>query len=61
MTGFGEIYQNVRFWAQMGYFDSFDAKMAKTEFFGKIRKCHCRTIIMLQLCERNQNNPMNGF
>ena len=61
MTGFGEIGQNGRFWAKMAIFDSFGVKMGKMGFFGEKRKCHFRTLIMLQLCARNQNKPMNGF
>jgi len=34
MTGFGEIYQNVSFWAKMGYFLLFFCPgKAKTGFF----------------------------
>ena len=32
-TGFGEIDQNDCFWAKMGNFDSFGAKMGQTGFF----------------------------
>ena len=41
-----------QFWGQNG---------ANRIFFGKKRKCHFRMLIMLQLCARNQNKPMNGF
>jgi len=44
----GENSQNERFWA-------------KRDLFGKKRKCHLRTLIIPQLCARNQNKPMNGF
>jgi len=57
MTGFGEIGQNGRFFAKMGYFWHFFApKWRKRIIFEKIRKCHFCTPII------NQNNPaMLGF
>ena len=62
MTGFGENGQNGRFWAKMGYFLQFLPQNDENWiFFVKIRKCHFRTLIMLQLCARNQNKPMTGF
>ena len=61
IAGFGEIDQNYRFGAKMVYFDSFGAKMGQTDFFGGKAKMTLRTLIMLQLCARNQNKPMNGL
>jgi len=36
-------------------------KWGKQDFLEKSEICHFRTLIMLQLCARNQNKPMNGF
>ena len=33
MTGFGEIYQNIRFWAKMGYFLQFLPRKVENEIF----------------------------
>ena len=56
MTGFGEIDQNDCFLGQNGLILTFLApKWGKRDFFWEKAKCHFRTLIMLQLCGRNQN------
>ena len=49
MTGFGEIDQNVRFWAKMSYFLQFLPRNGENEIF--LEKSD--TLIMPQLYAKN--------
>ena len=62
MTGFGEIGQNGHFWAIMAIFGQFLGQNGENEIFQEKAKMSLPyAYIMLQLCARNQNKPMDGF
>ena len=56
MTGFGEIDQNVSFWAKWAVFDSFDPEMAKRDFLGKSENVTSVSLLCRNFVQETRTN-----